>query len=411
MSTEPPPQDPITFDEAFFRNPYPIYAQLRRRGPVQRVRTPGGMPVWLVMGAAEARSILTDPRVSKDVRKAQHIFARGGPKRDLAPAVSQTMVATDPPDHTRLRRLVSHAFTTGRVERLQPRIQQITDELLDSLPVSGTADLIEDLAAPLPIVVISELLGVPHADHTRFRTWSNALFSAGQPSVIDEASQRISDYIGELVGAKRSDPADDLLSDLIAVQEAGDRLREQELVSLGILLLIAGHETTTNLIGNAVLALLCHPDQLAALRAHPQLLVPAIEEVLRYDSPAAMGTFRFTTAPVQLGGVEVPADEVVMVSFAASNRDPREFSAPDSFDISRQPTGHLAFGHGIHYCLGAPLARLEARVAIGSLLERYDDLRLAVDPGALRWRKSRLLRGLEALPVELSWAAHEPSRR
>ena len=402
MSTEPPPRDPVAFDDTFFRNPYAIYAQLRRRGPVQRVRTPGGMPVWLVLGAAEARSVLTDPRVSKDVRKAHHIFARGGPKRDLAPAVSQTMVATDPPDHTRLRRLVSQAFTPTRAERLKPRIQQITDELLDSLPVPGTADLIEDLAVPLPIAVISELLGVPQVDRAEFRRWSNALFSAGQPSVIDEASHRIASYIYELVAAKRTDPGDDLLSDLIAAQEAGDRLSEQELVSLASLLLIAGHETTTNLIGNAVLALVCHPDQLAVLRAHPQLLGPAIEEVLRYDPPAAIGTFRFTTALIQLGEVEVPADEVVMVSFAASNRDPAQFADPDRFDISRRPTSHLAFGHGIHYCLGAPLARLEARVAIGSLLKRCDELTLVVDPGTLQWRTSRLLRGLEALPVELS---------
>lgn len=401
MTDEPEPHDPVIFDEVFFRDPYPIYARLRERAPVQRVRTPAGMPIWLVTASAEARAILTDPRVSKDVRNAGHIFARGGRKRDLAPAVGQTLLATDPPDHTRLRRLVSQAFTAARVERLQPRIQQLTDELLDRLPADGAVDLMEQLAVPLPVAVISELLGVPHADQAQVRRWSNALFLAGQPAVIDEASHRMSEYMWGLVAAKRVNPAEDLLSDLIAVQEAGDRLGEQELVSLATLLLVAGHETTTNLIGNAILALLRHPDQLAALRERPELLAPAIEEALRYDSPAAMGTFRFTTSPIEVGGVDMPADEVVMVCFAACNRDPAQFDEPDRFDVTRRPTGHLAFGHGIHYCIGAALARLEARVAIGSLLDRFREWRLAVDPKALRWRKSRLLRGLEALPVVL----------
>jgi cytochrome P450 len=309
------------------------------------------------------------------------------------------MLNTDPPDHTRLRKLVNRAFTARTVSRLRPRIVEITDGLLEELARAGEADLLEAFAFPLPITVICELLGIPGADRDRFREWSNVLVSAAGPERIGRASAEMAEFLTDLVAAKRAAPTEDLLSGLVHVCYEGERLGMAELVSMAFLLLVAGHETTVNLIGNGMLALLRHPDQLAALRRDPSLLPNAVEEFLRYEGPVNLATLRFTTEPVALDGVEIPAGEFVLVSLLSANRDGTRFADPDTLDVRRPAGGHLAFGHGIHYCVGAPLARLEAEIAIGRLLERFGDIRLAADPATLSWRDSTLMRGLETLPV------------
>ncbi|MCP2329926.1 cytochrome P450 family protein [Actinoalloteichus caeruleus] len=400
---QPPTGDedgPDLFQDEWFRDPHPTYARLRAECPVRQVRSPGGHEAWIVLGYAEAREALADGRISKDVRAAGHIFARSGRRRDLAPAVSQTMLATDPPDHTRLRGLARAAFTPAAVHRLRPRIRAIAEGLAESMAAeAGPVDLVERFALPLPVTVICELLAVPEADRAALGAWSSRLFLAGQPEVIDEASHQLADYLSELVERRRRQPGDDLLSELIAARDAGDRLSEGELVSLAALLLIAGHETTTNLLGTAVLSLLTHPEQLAWLRADLARLPAAVEELLRHDGPVNVATFRFTTEPVRLAGVDLPADAVVMVSLGAADRDPSRFPEPDRLDLRRRSAGHLAFGHGIHYCLGAPLARAEAEIGLGVLLRRFPGLRLAGPPEEVGWRRSRLMRGPESLFV------------
>ncbi|OKI00740.1 cytochrome [Streptomyces sp. CB02923] len=390
----------------FFRDPYPLLAALRERGAVQQVRSGPHGATWLVTGWAEARTALADARLSKDTTR---YFADKPSKRNLAPAVSATMLATDPPDHTRLRRLAVKAFTPAAVARLEPRVAEIADGLLERMAArGGTADLVEDFAVPLPIEVIGDLLGVPREDRTALRRWSNDLFAAGAPDTIDAASHAISDYMTDLIAAKRAAggssaggagaPGRDLLTDLIAARDEGDRLSEAELVSLAVLLVVAGHETTTNLIGNGTLALLQDDALRTRLRQDPSLIPDAVEELLRYDSPIATATFRYAAEPLTLGGAGIAAGDVVLVSPGAANRDPARFTDPDTLDTGRS-TGHLSFGHGPHHCLGAPLARLEGRIAFQALLTRFPDLRLAVPPAELQWRHTRLMHGLAHLPV------------
>jgi cytochrome P450 len=309
------------------------------------------------------------------------------------------MLNSDPPDHTRLRRLVGKAFTPRRIEQLRPRVEEISDELLDTLAGRTEFDLIDSFAFPLPTTVICELLGIPPADRESFRVWSNTLVSTSGAQETREASTAMAAYLVTLMADKRTNPADDMLTALLHARDNEDKLTENELISMVFLLLVAGHETTVNLIGNGMLALLGNPDQLAALRADFSLLPRAVEEFLRYEGPVNLTTLRYTTGPVRIGNVTVPAGEFVLVALSSANRDPEQFDDADRLDVTRSPGGHLAFGHGIHFCLGAPLARLEGEVAFEQLLRRFPDLRLAVDPGQLRWRASTLMRGVEALPV------------
>jgi cytochrome P450 len=393
---------PEALDAGFIQDPYTLYQRLRTEAPVREVIMPRGLKVWLVTRYAEARDALASPALRKDLRDVRDLFDRhqtkkstGGFGADLA----AHMLNSDPPDHTRLRKLVARAFTMRRVELMRPRVEEITEDLLAGL--SGEVDLVDEFAFPLPVTVICELLGVPHADRDDFREWSTALVSAASAESVGQASQSMSAYLRALIDTKRAAPADDMLSALVQTQEDGDVLTEVELVSMAFLLLVAGHETTVNLIANSVLALLRNPDQLAALRADPRLLPGAVEEFLRYESPVNHATLRYTVAPTAIGDVTVPAGEFVMISLASANRDDARFSDGDSLDVTRSASGHLAFGHGIHFCLGAPLARLEGQVAIGRLVERFPNMRLAVDLDELRWRNSTLLRGLEHLPVRL----------
>ncbi|HCA84131.1 MAG TPA: cytochrome P450 [Streptomyces sp.] len=387
-------------DPQFFRDPYSAYANLRSSAPVQKVPTgSGGRYSYLVTGHAEARAAFNDPRLSKDTAR---FFADKPSQRDLHPAVSQTMLASDPPQHTRLRSLVTKAFTRGTVDRLRPYIQQVTDDLVDDFLPRGRADLVEDFAVPVPVTVICQMLGVPEADRAAVRQWSNGLFAAGRPDQIDVASHAIADYMTELVEAKRQTPDSSLLNDLVAARDGEDKLSEFELVSLAVLLLVAGHETTTNFIGNAALALLQHPDSLVRLRNDPDLLDSALDELLRFESPVGIATFRYSTEALTLGGTEIPPGVPVLIAPGAANRDPRRFPDPDRLDLDRDANGHLAFGHGIHRCVGAPLARAEAQIALTTLFTRCDQLRLAVPAEDLQWRHTRLMRGLESFPVTFS---------
>ncbi|MFI0155726.1 cytochrome P450 [Streptomyces lydicus] len=385
------------YGEDFTANPYKYYAKLRAQGPVHRVRVPNGPDVWLVVGHEAVRGALTDPRLSKNWRASGQL----GPAGEES-ALFTNMLDADPPHHTRLRKLVAREFTARRVEALRPRVQQITDELLDAMLAApdGRADLVEALAFPLPMTVICELIGVPAMDREAFRGWSNELIAPTGEEAAYAATVAMSDYLVGLIETRRKDPGEGLLSDLIRTSdEDGDQLSREELVGTAFLLLVAGHETTVSLLSNGVRALLQHPAQLAALRADFSLLDNAVEEMLRYDGPVETATWRFSCEPVEIGGTLIPAGETILVALASASRDPERYSAADDFDITRDARGHAAFGHGIHFCLGAPLARLEARVALRSLLERCPDLALDVDPGALTWRTGMLIRGTEQLPV------------
>ncbi|HEX6404211.1 MAG TPA: cytochrome P450 [Pseudonocardiaceae bacterium] len=378
------------------------YAALAATGPVHRITLPTGDPAWLITGYHEARQALHDRRLVKSERVLT-TTGRGVVAPDVLTAMTSHMLNHNPPDHARLRRLVAKAFTRRRVEQLAPRIQQITDELLDAMAGTAQVDLIDSFAYPLPITVICELLGVPAQRRPEFHDWSSVVVTgvlAGL-ELFKTASVAMVCLLRELIAAKRAAPADDLLSALVAVRDGADQLSEDELTSMALLLLVAGHETTVNLIGNGVLALLTHPEQLALLQTRPERLDAAIEELLRFDGPLQVATLRLTTEPVVLGGVAIPAGDIVVPALLAANRGPACVTDPDTLDITRTDNPHLTFGHGIHHCLGAPLARLEGRIALGSLLARFPRLRLAVPPEELAWRPSVLMHGLAALPVTL----------
>ncbi|MET9664269.1 cytochrome P450 [Streptomyces sp. NPDC006475] len=380
-------------------DPYAVYSRLRETAPVQRITGPDGSPAWIVTRYEDVRQALADPRLSLDKRHALPGSYRGFA---LPPALDANLLNMDPPDHTRIRRLVTQAFTARRIEELRTPVRRIADDLLDAVAPHGRADLVAAYAAPLPIAVICELLGVPPHSRRDFRDWTDALVAPDptQPGRAKEAIGSMLGFFHELLAHKRAEPADDLLSALIAVREEGeDRLSENELMSLAFLILFAGYENTVQLIGNATLALLRHPAQLAALRADPTRIGPAVEELARYDGPALLAIRRFPVEEVTIGGVTVPAGETVLLSLASADRDPARFPEPDRLDLSRDTAGHLALGHGIHYCLGAPLARLETGVALSALLERFPRLALDTAESGLRRRPSARARGLIALPV------------
>lgn len=384
------------------QHPYALYHQLRAAAPVSA----GDMSV-VVTGYAAAQAALHDPRLSaarmnvdlSDLPDA--IQARIGP---VARAISRQLLWIDPPHHTRLRALVSKAFTPRVIDAMRARIQALVDDLLDAVQGAGEMDVIRDVAYPLPAIVIAELLGVPASDRDRFKVWSDAFAAFLDGSTLTPETQlqalvsigEFAAYFHAMVRERRLAPRDDLLQALIAAEERGDALTEEELISNCMLLLAAGHETTTNLIGNGLLALLRHPDQLRALRDDPALAPVAINELLRYDSPVQL-TDRIAVADLELAGVPVYAGQYVSVVIGAANRDPAQFPDPDRLDIRRQDNRHLAFGYGVHFCLGAALARLEGQVALTTMLRRLPQMRLAVEEPV--WHHSVVFRALQSLPI------------
>ncbi|MFD9240610.1 cytochrome P450 [Streptomyces sp. NPDC059556] len=385
----------------FVADPYTAFRRLRERGPVHQVITPDRGLVWLVVGYEAAREAFGSPHLSRDW---QRDYRQPGwePPYALNMLGNSNMLMSDPPHHTRLRKLVSQEFTARRVEGMRQRVQEITDELLDAMTADAarSAEIIEAFASPLPMIVIAELLGVPHLDRASFHAWSNETLAPTSPEAEKEAYEQIMPYLAGLIAAKRENPGEDLLSALVhTVDEGGDRLTEQELVSLAFLLLVAGHETTVNTIGNAVRALFDHPDQLAAVRADPAgLAAGLVEETLRYDGPVATTTPRIALVDTEIGGVQVPRGAIVLIAMAGADHDPERFPDPERFDVRRSDArSNLSFGHGIHFCLGAPLARLEGEVALRTLLERCPDLAADGEPG--EWLPGLLIRGRRELPV------------
>jgi len=384
---------------AFHANPYPFYRRLREEDPVHE--SPYGM--WILTRYDDALMVLRDPRFVRE-GMADRLEARLG----MVPEPNRTrdMLFRDPPDHTRLRALVSRAFTPRVVEAMRPHIQQIVDALLDRVHDAHTMDLIEDLAYPLPVTVICEMLGVPTTDRAAFKEWSTAIARSLDAAILPAGSEAIArgrdarvalgEYFSALIAARRKNPQEDLLSGLIAAEAEGNKLTEGELLSTCMLLLVAGHETTVNLIGNGMLALLQHADQMQALRENPALTQTAVEELLRFDAPVQR-TGRLASTEVRIGERQIPKGSTVVAVIGAANRDPAHFSDPDHLNIARTDNRHIAFGFGIHFCMGASLARVEGQIAIGTLVQRMPNLALVSDTP--EWRESSLLRGLNTLPV------------
>ncbi|MFI8237131.1 cytochrome P450 [Streptomyces sp. NPDC085866] len=390
--------------------PDAVHQRMREEAPVRLVREESGFTYWLISRYAEARQALREPALSNDPRRLGHAV-------DTDNAYSP-MANNDPPHHTWLRRLVSHGFTRRRIEALTPRAAAVTDDLLDAVAPAGRADVIADLAFPLPVLVICELLGVPTQDREAFRTWgAHTLSTAAGPRTREERSRRLRAYFTRLVAAKRTavradlapDEQPDLLSALIVAQERHSSLTDDELIGLAVLLLVAGHETTTNLIGNGLLTLLLHPDQQRLLRDEPSLLPSAVEELLRYEGSAGQSSLRVAVDDLVIGGAVIPRGSVVNIGLSLANRDPGAFRDSDTLDVRRDPNPHLAFGHGIHYCLGAPLARMLAATALGALLRRFSGLALAARPDELHWRQISILCGLAALPISFDPVRPETS--
>ena len=389
-------------------DPFELFADVRERGAVHQVTLVDGHDAWLVVHHHEARAALNDPRLSKDMHAAlvsnAAVVSEGLP----GPAFARHMLTVDPPDHTRLRGLVSRAFSPRRIEGLRPRIQTIVDDLLDDIAAEGPdsrVDLVSRFAFPLPFTVICELLGVPGPDRAALgRGLTELLVPTETPeqyAKAKQASDAVVAMLEQLVEVKRGTPGDDLVSALIAARDGDERLDTRELLSTIFQLIVAGHDTTASLIGNSVVALFRNPAQLDSLRSDPGQLTVALEEFLRFDAPVPHSTFRYAVEPVELGGVTIPAGAQVIISLAAANRDELAYDEPELLDIDRSGTRHLAFGHGIHFCLGAPLARLEGHIALGTLLRRFPQLRLAVSDDELRWGHGDglVLRGLSELPV------------
>ncbi|MBB5957342.1 cytochrome P450 [Saccharothrix tamanrassetensis] len=379
----------------------PEYAHLREHEPLSRISLPYGGDAWLAVRHADVRTVLGDPRFSRAALLDRDV-PRASPRRHT----DATLHTVDPPEHTRLRRLVAAAFSPRRIARLAEHAQRTADELLDRIEQQGPpADLIAGFAVPVPVAVICQMLGVPVADRDRFAGWIDVALAttAFSSEEIHDAFAKLKDYVAGLVAARRREPSDDLLGALVEARDTGDRLSEDELVVLGVTLLYAGLETTTSELGNGIHTLLTHPDQLAALRADPALVDRAVDELLRFNPLVTSAGFtRIALEDVELGGVLVRAGDAVMVHPDAADRDERVFDRPDELDVTRRPNPHLAFGFGPHYCVAAQLAKAELRVAVGSLLRRFPDLRLAVGVEELSWRHGRMARGLDRLPVTWS---------
>jgi cytochrome P450 len=392
----------------FHRDPYPFYARLRQEAPVYPTTLPNGSQVFLVTRYADVLAASKDPRLVKDINHARGqnwtmpAEDNHSPLGILAQMNNANMLRADPPQHTRLRGLVQEAFTPRYVSQLRSHIQEIADRLLDSVHPQGAMDLISDFAFPLPITVICEMLGAPLVDVAQFRRWSAAFIDSGvmssdNPPLLPEMLEALA-YMRELVAQRSTHPRDDLISRLIHVDQSGDHLNSVELLSTALLLLIAGHETTVNLIGNGMLALLLNPSEHSRLRQEPTQIKSAVEELLRFANPVHMVN-RFAAEDLSIAGVSIPRGSHLILLVAAANHDPAYYAHPEQLDLAQSDQKHLAFGQGLHYCIGAPLARLEGEIAFTTLLTRLPALRLDVSVEQLAWRPGVGLRGLYALPV------------
>jgi cytochrome P450 len=393
------------YTSAFFADPYPTYHALRDHGPVYQ-----DGHTWIVTRHAHIKAVAHDPRLRKGPVTEALVAALPAAVREAAApfsdSISRNMLRVDPPDHTRLRGLVSKAFTPRTVEALRPRIERLVQDLLDAAGGAGGMDVIRDLAYPLPAIVIMEMLGIPAEDRDRFKAWTDDQFAflggrfPGDPLEparrAGESTLAMNDYLRGLIAERRRAPRADLISAMVAAEEQGDRLDEHELMATTALLLGAGHETTTHLIGNGLLALLRHEPELRRLQGEPALMLPAVEELLRYDGPVQFVN-RIPAEAMDIGGVTIPAGDTIMLVIAAANRDPGQFAEPDRLELSRQPNDHLGFGFDRHFCLGAHLARVETQIALSALLTRFPDLALAAE--TFDWQPNPLIRGLRSLPV------------
>lgn len=391
-------------DAKFKANPFPFYAQLRAEAPVFPVKALRGQRAWLITRYDDVLAAFKDERLAKDRHNA--MTPEQLKKAPKMPSFFKTfergMLSLDDPDHARLRVLVHKAFTPRRIEQMRGQIQEVTNDLLNAVEPRGSMDVLTDFALPLPLTMIARILGIPSKDNERFRGWTKTLLSAASnpnPLVLVPAMMSFIRYMRKQIRERQAHPQDDLITALSQAKEGNDWLTEDEVLSTIFLLLSAGHETTVNLISSGVLALLEHPDQLNKLRNEPALGKTAIEELLRFVCPVEMATERYTREDLTIAGTTIPRGELVLAVIASANRDEHYFDAPDTLDITRTNNKHLAFGHGIHYCLGAPLARLEGQIAIETLLQRMPNLRLSIAPDQIRWRGGIILRGLETLPV------------
>lgn len=397
----------ITTDE-FRQNPYPVYQRLRREEPVVFAEKTYAGPAWLITRYNDAVTVLKDPCFSSN-RLA--VKEKGGPMDawwmpKTFRALSNSMIVVDDPDHRRLRDLVHMAFTPQMIRRLASRIEAISHELLDQALKKASVELIADFALPLPLTVISEMMGVPEKDRLKFHKWSAAFLDASFDDPMSMLQQlpnafQLNRLFKQLIHLRQRHPADDLITALVQAEDAGDRLSEEELVAMLFLLLLAGHETTVNLIASGTLALLENPDELSKLKARPELMDSAVEELLRYTTPVEILPPRYALEDTVIGDFSITRGQAIVVSLASANRDETIFEQADELEIERHPNKHLSFGLGIHYCLGAPLARLEGKIALQVLLDRCPGLALAALPEELKWRNSAAVRGLKVLPVYL----------
>ncbi|HJQ00341.1 MAG TPA: cytochrome P450 [Jatrophihabitans sp.] len=402
--------------QSFMQHPYEILQRLRDAGPAHPVIFPHGAKVWLVTRYQDVRQLLSDPRVSKDGSRANHLFARhSGMITDDDEAgsigvndeLTMHMLNSDPPRHTRLRSLANQGLTPKRMADCRPRLEQVADELLDALDDGRpVVDLIAGFTQPLTITTICEVLGIPAQDKALFHRWAAELVGAGHPpEVVEAASNNVIAYARNSIEEKRLAPGSDMLSALVHGRDGGDQLNSEELLAMFFILTMAGHVTTMHTLTNAIHSLLTHPAELAKLQADMTLLPVAIDELIRFDSGVAVGTFRFTKEAIDLGEVTIPAGEILALSMHSAHRDNTKYPDANRLDLNRCPKNHLGFGHGTHYCIGAPLGRSQLEIALTKLLTRFPELRLAVEPAELEWQDGALMRGLVRLPVSLTAAS------
>ena len=401
----------VMWSKSFVQNPYPTFQHFRERSPIEHTTMPNGESAWMIFSYDMAMDALKEGRFVNDVTKftteeTNEEMAQKEKISHLTSLFLKNMLKVDLPDHHRLRSLAQKAFTPRMIANLQPTIEAITNDLLDQLQGQETVDLIETFAFPLPTAVICHMLGLPSEDRDKFHKWSTVISeTVHHPEQIQDnlsLIQEFYNYIDDWIGYRQQHLEDDLISGFIEAQEQGGKLSKEEIRSMIFLLILAGHETTVNLIGNGVLALLQHPEQLDKLNKDRTLINPTIEEMLRYDGPIEMPSRRWAIENITFHGQDISKGEMILIPLAAANHDPEHFQDPETFDITREYNKHIAFGKGIHHCLGAPLARLEGRVAILALLDHYPNLQLAVEPSALQWRPGLVIRGLKALPIKLT---------